>query len=79
MPRWSPLGVKLKIFNEHPHLFHLGSPPPLPEGESLGTWLAPCLFFETQKVVMLTFSFTERVIIDSKCENQVLYSCFSHL
>ena len=30
MPRWSPLGVKFKIYDEHPRLFHKGgSPPPL--------------------------------------------------
>ena len=27
-PRWPPLGVKFKISNEHPHLFHIGDPPP---------------------------------------------------
>ena len=28
MVSWSPLGVKLKIFEEHPRLFHIGVPPP---------------------------------------------------
>ena len=28
MPRWSPLGVKFKIFDEHPRLFHMGVHPP---------------------------------------------------
>ena len=28
MPRWSPLGVKFKIFDEHLRLFHMGVPPP---------------------------------------------------
>ena len=27
-PRWSPLGVKFKISDEHPRLFHIGVPPP---------------------------------------------------
>ena len=27
-PRWSPLGVKFKISDEHPHLFHIGVLPP---------------------------------------------------
>ena len=27
MPRWSPLGVKIKISDEHPRLFHIGVPP----------------------------------------------------
>ena len=26
-PRWSPLGVKFKISNKHPRLFHMGFPP----------------------------------------------------
>ena len=26
-PRWSPLGVKFKISDEHPRLFHMGVPP----------------------------------------------------
>ena len=26
-PDWSPLGVKFKISDEHPHLFHIGVPP----------------------------------------------------
>ena len=25
---WSPLGVKFKISDEHPCLFHMGAPPP---------------------------------------------------
>ena len=32
MPRWSPLGVKFKISDEHPHLFHMRVPPPPPPG-----------------------------------------------
>ena len=27
-PDWSPLGVKFKISDEHPRLFHMGVPPP---------------------------------------------------
>ena len=27
-PSWSPLGVKFKISDEHPRLFHMGVPPP---------------------------------------------------
>ena len=27
-PDWSPLGVKFKLSNEHPHLFHIGAPSP---------------------------------------------------
>ena len=27
-PDWSPLGVKFKISDEHPRLFHIGVPPP---------------------------------------------------
>ena len=29
-PDWSPLGVKFKILDEHPHLFIFESPPPPP-------------------------------------------------
>lgn len=25
---WSPLGVNVKIFDEHPRLFNIGDPPP---------------------------------------------------
>ena len=32
-PGWSPLGVKFKISDEHPLLFHMGVPPP-PRGTS---------------------------------------------
>ena len=28
-PYWSPLGVQFKISDEHPHLFHMRSPPPV--------------------------------------------------
>jgi len=27
-PDWSPIGVSFKISDEHPHPFHMGSPPP---------------------------------------------------
>ena len=27
-PDWSPLGVYFKIYNEHPHPFHMQRPPP---------------------------------------------------
>ena len=34
-PRWSPLGVKFKIFDEYPRLFHMGVPPPPPRAQSI--------------------------------------------
>ena len=37
-PRWSPLGVKFKISDEHPRLFHMGVPPIL------------CLYFSVTPV-----------------------------
>ena len=33
-PRWSPLGVKFKISDERPRLFHMGAPPPPPRGHT---------------------------------------------
>ena len=36
-PDWSPLGVNLKIFDEHPCLFHMGAPHPPPPGGLKGT------------------------------------------
>ena len=31
-PDWSPVGVNFKILDEHPHLFYIRVPPPLPGG-----------------------------------------------
>ena len=46
-PDWSPLGVQFKISDEHPHPFHMRSPPP-------PTWQ------ETDQLVKKNASFKKR-------------------
>ena len=36
-PDWSPLGVKFKISDEHPRLFHMGVHPPGPPPDNYRT------------------------------------------
>ena len=48
-PDWSPLGVKFKLSDEHPRLFHMGAPPRV----------------GTRKLVMLYLFFQEGTVMNS--------------
>ena len=48
MPRWSPLGVKFKISDEHPHLFLMGVPPPPPPG--MNSYIVSDMRLSTYKI-----------------------------
>ena len=60
-PRWSPLGAKFKISNEHPRLFHMGVPTPGRQADSLRAFLVGCDRFFQHQVKFTIFTYGTNV------------------
>ena len=69
-PDWSPLGVKFKISDEHPRLFHIGVPPPGGETSlDIVNIYAPTDYREQIDFIE---SFTEKIISLTDLSNLVI-------
>ena len=66
-PDRSPLGVQFKISDEHPHPFHMQSPPP-PRGAVTGLRVYPLLSFFLTFSIQPQFPLNSTVIpLNSRC------------